>query len=622
MKNSHGYLKLLTFLFSFFALISFFSLNTSKVKAVTNASLKQSQITQYTALSNGDLEVAVKITLTTKSSIPAVVSNYTFPISNADFTNPKLQINGKTSKYSSSISNSLYYVYVVTNNQVVSKTTPLKIVFSYILKSYLRPEGSNIEIALPGKLSNIEDQSLSFNYPNTWENPLKLSNGEYTLKENGSVKSVSITNYSNDNINLVLGKQVVYQYSLSKVLVNDQPEDIVYQISIPRSGYNQKVIFKSVSPQPDNIVIDKSNNTSLIFNVKALQSINLKVDLFVILDDYDHDALNPEIEYLNKQSYWLINDTAVINRFKIYLNTKSIPNTLKDATKNTDREKLYNAVYQYIRDRLTPQKVSNLITDQRLGAENILNSDGNGTPQDYADATISLLRYSGIPAREVLGYIADNGISKGYYHTWVEYWNIDKGTWVAIDPFFDDLNKAIYKTTDFSDRIVFSVRESDPIKPQPQIFSNDEIKVSLFPNITEPLYFLSEEFSNSTLLPFNRYITGSLDLTNYGNSIIKITSVVLRDQTGNEITNYGLKNINLVIPDKSISVPIVIENKYTSVQFVINYVDLNGKTGQLTNTHTINKTIPLWLSIVNYIIYASLIFIVLLVITKLIKKMR
>jgi len=63
-------------------------------------------------------------------------------------------------------------------------------------------------------------------------------------------------------------------------------------------------------------------------------------------------------------------------------------------------------------------------------------SEGRGVCQDFAHATLSLLRGAGIPARYVSGYLhteepAVGRTVTGESHAWVEYW--DEG-WCAVDP--------------------------------------------------------------------------------------------------------------------------------------------------------------------------------------------
>lgn len=64
------------------------------------------------------------------------------------------------------------------------------------------------------------------------------------------------------------------------------------------------------------------------------------------------------------------------------------------------------------------------------------------TSRDYSLLLVALLRHHGIPARSRCGFVTYFAPQRYEDHWLVEYWDVDEGRWVLVDPQMDEVQRA------------------------------------------------------------------------------------------------------------------------------------------------------------------------------------
>jgi transglutaminase-like putative cysteine protease len=145
----------------------------------------------------------------------------------------------------------------------------------------------------------------------------------------------------------------------------------------------------------------------------------------------------------SKRATWAtVTSDAVADRWAEYLTAtgyvddaaldESRAGIVEVLRRSTSPQEAVTVAVGLVRDRIayTPGVTTVYTTAREAWAE------GHGVCQDFAHATLALLRAAGIPARYVSGYLHSleerpGETVAGESHAWVEYWD---GDWHAIDP--------------------------------------------------------------------------------------------------------------------------------------------------------------------------------------------
>ncbi len=151
----------------------------------------------------------------------------------------------------------------------------------------------------------------------------------------------------------------------------------------------------------------------------------------------------PPHRRVSKRATWeTVTSDAVADRWAEYLTATSYVDdaaldlsrafAVDQVARATSPREAVEVAVGLVRDRIsyTPGVTTVYTTAREAWAE------GHGVCQDFAHATLALLRAAGIPARYVSGYLHSleerpGETVEGESHAWVEYWD---GDWHAIDP--------------------------------------------------------------------------------------------------------------------------------------------------------------------------------------------
>jgi transglutaminase-like putative cysteine protease len=327
------------------------------------------------------------------------------------------------------------------NDQNVGKNQKTIFKINYLIPNLAQKKGNIWELALPENKNNLGRQSFNTTIF------IPPSFGSLSFSSTPPKTVISLNNQteiyfnSNDNKNpkifLIFGNYQLFDFKFKYFLETTDNKNNSFTITLPPETDSQKITYRSIEPNPENINIDPDGNYLATYNLDPFQKLNINVDgqAKIIHSNLNKTNINPK-DYLKSDLYWETNDSNLVT-------IASKLNTPKD-------------IYQYVVDTLS-YKQQNIDTSTRQGALNSILDPINSLCTEFTDLFITLARIKGIPAREVQGFAYSNNIkikpiniNTDVLHAWPQYYDHQKQAWISIDPtwgkttngidFFSDLD--------------------------------------------------------------------------------------------------------------------------------------------------------------------------------------
>jgi hypothetical protein len=190
----------------------------------------------------------------------------------------------------------------------------------------------------------------------------------------------------------------------------------------------------------------------------------------------------------------------------------------------------------------------------------------------------------------VVGYIPESAgyKTKGFFHSWAEYWNQDDDSWKMLDPALDDsLDQSLYNRTE-GDRVTLLQREDSSILPKLTYFADEELQVSPTISMTDEHVDSDVKLTVNSAKLTSKYIQAQLELTNKGTVAVLLDSVSLLDSNNSEVDTLILTTLSesVIVPGATLSVPITLNNfaKESLNQELTMQYTLKGPSGDVTTT--------------------------------------
>lgn len=378
--------------------------------------------------------------------------------------------------------------------------------------------GDHWEVFIPTmqNLDQLSNYLVSVQVPETF-GKLSISKPREFFAESNIYK-YSKNNLGKAGIYMLFGSSQTYSIYLSYHISNSNLFPIKSEVAIPPSTNYQDILINNISPKPQYIYEDIDGNWLAIYSLNPKEKIDIKTNLIAKVYSGIYKSV-PEQEnksiYTKEDKFWEVNDIQIK---KLSKNLKTPYQTYDFVIKSLNYN--YNKI---------------IGENTRLGAKGALLSPNSALCLEFTDLFIALARASGIPARAVEGYAYSQNsklkplsILKDTLHTWPEYYDSEKQSWVMIDPTWGSTTGGsdYFTSLDLS-HIAFVIKGTNSQYPvSPGGYKNDpgekDINVNLadsqeykiIPNISVSDNLLS---SNLPFLPIDFNIT----LKNNGNSQIK-----------------------------------------------------------------------------------------------------
>lgn len=443
-------MKRIAFLFVFFLFGLFFYPQSIFADSKVNSTVNM----QYDVRTSGTTHVTAHITLTNTTDT-YYVSSYAltlgFPhIANIAASDPKGVITPITKQTPTGEEVTINFNDIVTGN---GHSLPFTI--SFDTPDIANQNGSIWEVNIPGlsDQNQFSDFTVDLTVPSSFGKPTFVKpavggDGFHFTKDQLGTSGIS----------LAFGKAQVYTYSLTYHLQDSNVIPIRTEIALPPTTNYQDVELDSLSPKPDNVVLDSEGNWLAQYSLSPSQKLTITANGLisvsltpkqVSLSDKDRQT------YLKPQSYWQVDNSQIA----------SLARELKTP----------EAIYQYVVSHLT-YDFNRVTSDQvRLGALNVLQNPTSAVCLEFTDLFVTLTRAAGIPAREVDGFAYTQNtisrplsLSKDVLHAWPEYYDDAQQAWIMVDPTWGNTTGGVdyFHTLDF-DHVAFVVKGVSSTYPVP-----------------------------------------------------------------------------------------------------------------------------------------------------------
>lgn len=403
------------------------------------------------------------------------------------------------------------------NEKTVGKDRVLVWHLSYQTTEIAHHNGRIWEINIPKVLNsqNIQNYNVNLQVPSSfgkmlYAKPMPLKNFYWT--KNQIVKS---------GVNIVFGDYQIFKFKLNYHLKNPKIYPVKTEIALPPDTDYQKIRIEKIIPEPLDVILDNdgnwlakyqlSPNEKIDIIVTGFAEIHLQPQKFAIFSNAAAYQNIPSLEkYLKPQKYWEVNNSEI----------QKLARELKTP------EKIYNFVVaklSYDYNRITAEI-------ERLGAVQSLKNPQSAICMEFTDLFIALARSAGIPARELDGFAFTNdpkirplSLKKDILHSWPEYYDFEKQTWIMVDPTWENTTNGIdyFHTFDLN-HFVFIIRGEESEWPYPagsykdKNSQNKDIEISfanqLPPESSHKKLEVSFEIPEKTFSGFS--LSGSLTIKN------------------------------------------------------------------------------------------------------------
>lgn len=281
---------------------------------------------------------------------------------------------------------------------------------------------------------------------------------------------------NNTGITASFGQYQTLNFKLNYQLENNSSFTVSEEITLPPDiKKRQEVFYKSITPAPNRMRVDKDGNYLAEYKVGPNSILNIEL---IGSAKISGEQINPnfggEFEniptdianaYTRADKYWEVNSPEIQTLAKQLFD--------ESATVSENAASIYNFIVKNLEYDF---EITNKAFIERNGALKAIQSEDLWACMEFTDLFIALARANEIPARELNGYAyAREGINaplsinlKGgdVLHAWPEYYDPNFG-WVAIDPTWGSTSGIDYFTKLDTNHFVFVIKGSDSEYPLP-----------------------------------------------------------------------------------------------------------------------------------------------------------
>lgn len=336
--------------------------------------------------------------------------------------------------------NNQYQPQVIQGNKTTNITIPFleKVVgkdkaqvfqLEFLSADFSHRSGHIWEISIPrlSKTDNLRNYQLTLSVPNSFGPPSTMTPTptDSNVFNQTTVYHFNSADLIDQGITATFGETQYFDFDLKYHLENINVFPIKTEIALPPDTPWQTVIYTSLNPPPENIVVDYDGNWMATYslNSKEIITVTATGSASIQLQPKSEfkQPLDETVDYLGRQKYWETDSPKIIALAKKLSTPANIYQYLVD-----------NLIYDYGR-----------ITDStaRFGAANALDNPTSAICMEFTDLFVALARAAGIPSRAVNGYayttnssLRPLSLKKDILHAWPEYYDSSKNLWIPVDP--------------------------------------------------------------------------------------------------------------------------------------------------------------------------------------------
>jgi hypothetical protein len=384
---------------------------------------------RYQINPNGVTNVSQKISLTNKISA-VYASQYSFTLPMTAIENIKAVDGQGLCRTEVKQEKNSTTVTIFFNEQVVGSGKTLTFNLDFDSLETARKDGEVWEIVIPkiGNLNEFDDYNLTLVVPNSFGHPAFIRPSPIEEKEENGFKVYRFVKSQNigGGVLATFGPFQTFDFTLFYHLQNPSLSLAETEIALPPDTAFQQISYQKIEPKPINIRVDEDGNWLAKYQLKAKEKIDIVTTGQVrILAKPQQTFPSPNSQNLEKNLqtdvFWETDNPQI--------------------KKLADELKTPKAIYNFVVETLNYNFERVNKEPERLGAIQALNNPDQAICMEFADLFVTLARAAGIPARAVDGfaYTDDSRLRPlslmiDVLHVWPEYYDIEKESWIPVDP--------------------------------------------------------------------------------------------------------------------------------------------------------------------------------------------
>lgn len=463
-------------------------------------------------------------------------------------------------------------------------------------------KGNIWEIIIPGidKTEDMRSYQVTLDVPDSFGPPA------YLTPPPGKDSTWQLSELTNQGITAAFGDAQLFSFNLIYHLVNEEPKDVISEITLPPDTAFQKVVLSRLSETPLNVITDQDGNWLAQYKLKKGEVKKIIAEGSVTVYLTPRQEFRTELSVAQKAMYT-----------KTDLPFWETDQTLIAASQHLTSPR---QIYEYVIDTLEYDYQRLEPGLERLGAKAALAAPDRAVCMEFSDLFVSLARSKGIPTREIHGYAATNNsrlqplsLKTDVLHAWVEYFDYAQGFWIPIDPTWGETTNGVdyFSKLDFN-HVTFAILGAHSNYPYPAgSFRQDREGKDVFVEYaTHKVEVTVPKITTTLTIP--THVLGGLrakgDLTIKNNGAVAFTGTLKNQGTLEiDVTRHSAFTIppygQIVLPLTTQSHPVLTPERET-VQLVVG-----------DNTYESTVTIlPIYMS--REVIGGILLIIVLLIVVK------
>jgi len=512
----------------FLLLISLFLFSTP---ALAESEFSTNYTVDYTIYTNGITHTKFNITLINRLS-NIYASEFSLSIGSTQLQNIKTYNSSGDLEPIINQGNKTTNIVIPFKDKALGKDKSQQFTLEFDSLDFAHKLGSIWEISIPRltKTDSLTSYQLTLSVPTAFGKPATITPNPITQTPSGNhiIYRFNQEDLFTSGISATFGQTQYFNFSLNYHLNNPNIYQVKTEIALPPDTAFQKVIYDTLEPQPENIVVDLDGNWLATYILSPKQTLDIlatgsaQINLNPRQDFIRYELTNKE-NYLSSQKYWETDNPRII--------------------KLADELKTPQKIYQYV--------VNNLIYDYgrlsdnttRFGAANALDNQDSAICMEFTDLFVALTRAAGIPARVVNGFayttnskLRPLSLKQDILHAWPEYYNESKALWVPVDPTWGNTTGGVdfFNQTDLN-HFSFAMLGIDSTYPVPagayKLESNQTKDVTIdFGHSVDPHPQTSLQFNLPDKALSGLPISGQIILINTGNTALHNQTISLSSE--------------------------------------------------------------------------------------------
>lgn len=408
----------------------------------------------YTINSNGGAHVSYNITQVNNLS-GVYATDFSLSLSQTNLKNIIVKDEGTIIDPEIETTDNLTNISFPFAHKIVGKDKIHHFSISFNSDDIAAKTGAIWEINIPQLISDENHrQNIKLTVPPELKEPAFISPNPSRIEKNTYFFSSSTL--GNRSITAVFGKTQYFKFNLFYNLENPTGGNATTTIALPPDTAYQTMFYQKIDPLPKSVSLDPDGNwiATIILPPDSITQVKAEGVVKINFDPKPTPLTNPSL-YLQSTNQWPIENQSIV----------------QIANKLTSTE----SIFQFVYDKLSYNYSRLNESQKRPGALFALENPTQSLCTEYTDLFITLARAKGTPSRELQGFayssnekLRPQSLSQDILHSWPEYYNFEKNTWIQVDPTWTDTTKGIdyFHKLDLN-HFVFVIHGQNTLSPPP-----------------------------------------------------------------------------------------------------------------------------------------------------------